>query len=607
MAKVQVENVADSQMLADMAALKAEAEHTREIFIRSQAKWTSFCRSILELSKSLINEQRQPQRDERRIKEVVERMAEYDRLLSLSEADLSSIGHSAVSVETPQPEFYAKFSSHNPDEIQELSQSLSMISQIQNPAMFTALRFDRLKESLLTAPDTKVCAILQALKWRMTHTRRGEPRKEVVRTYVEKDVAGLKDPHIALLKALVARKHNKVAEHVVCFANVLASESLGIRYLMQSSEFISLLIEIMKGEKSDSILRQNALGTLQKLSLHRSAQATMIEGGCVEWITETLRKESETLSDYSFEYSTALLMNLALRTAGKVRCESRQLGIVKVLLDHIEHESLQVKTYINGTLYSLLTRPVIKEQAKEYGMEEMIQHMLGTADEQIEKQLRYILSQLQSEETEECLSDNNEDAMDFEEDEEYETENEEEVDEDIRNSGCPVGEQLLQEFAEGNAIPSEYMSPQVHLYKSSVSSSSAARNLPSAMRSRPKIPRTPMSKEILNLVKKENEVILKNTAHAHKNENADKKKAIVEKVDVPEEKVPEEKAEEVKAGSVTEIDKMTQTQQFRLAFQSRTKIQRTPPKGEKAVASSIAGINPLKAKTADVTNIKKKR
>eukprot|EP00826_Nyctotherus_ovalis_P016892 TRINITY_DN1492_c0_g1_i18.p2 TRINITY_DN1492_c0_g1~~TRINITY_DN1492_c0_g1_i18.p2 ORF type:complete len:112 (-),score=32.13 TRINITY_DN1492_c0_g1_i18:816-1151(-) len=111
-----------------MAALRAEAEYTREKFLRSQAKWTSFCRSILELSKSLISEQRLPQRNERRMKEVVEKIAEYDKLLSLNEADLNDIGHSVVSVETPQPEFYAKFSSHNAEEMQELSQSLSMIS-----------------------------------------------------------------------------------------------------------------------------------------------------------------------------------------------------------------------------------------------------------------------------------------------------------------------------------------------------------------------------------------------------------------------------------------------------------------------------------------------
>lgn len=32
------------------------------------------------------------------------------------------------------------------------------------------------------------------------------------------------------------------------------------------------------------------------------------------------------------------------------------LNIVKVLSDMMEHENLQVRTHVNGTLYSILTR-----------------------------------------------------------------------------------------------------------------------------------------------------------------------------------------------------------------------------------------------------------
>lgn len=30
----------------------------------------------------------------------------------------------------------------------------------------------------------------------------------------------------------------------------------------------------------------------------------------------------------------------------------------------LEHENLQVRTFVNGTLYSLLSRPILREQAK---------------------------------------------------------------------------------------------------------------------------------------------------------------------------------------------------------------------------------------------------
>lgn len=41
----------------------------------------------------------------------------------------------------------------------------------------------------------------------------------------------------------------------------------------------------------------------------------------IKWIARVLRDEGETLSDYSIEYATALLMNLSLRSAGKDKCE----------------------------------------------------------------------------------------------------------------------------------------------------------------------------------------------------------------------------------------------------------------------------------------------
>lgn len=63
------------------------------------------------------------------------------------------------------------------------------------------------------------------------------------------------------------------------------------------------------------------------------------------------------------EYATALLMNLSLRNRGKDECEklTQSVNILKVLSDMMEHENLQVRTHVNGTLYSILTRPNLKQ------------------------------------------------------------------------------------------------------------------------------------------------------------------------------------------------------------------------------------------------------
>jgi hypothetical protein len=82
----------------------------------------------------------------------------------------------------------------------------------------------------------------------------------------------------------------------------------------------------------------------------------------IKWIVETIRDELDSLCDYSLEYATALLMNLSLRNEGKNKCEEIP-DILHVLNELIENENLQVRTHINGTMYSILTRNSMKLQA----------------------------------------------------------------------------------------------------------------------------------------------------------------------------------------------------------------------------------------------------
>lgn len=48
----------------------------------------------------------------------------------------------------------------------------------------------------------------------------------------------------------------------------------------------------------------------------------------IKWIAYILKNEVESLSDYSIEYATALLMNLSLRSAGKDKCEDPEVRIL---------------------------------------------------------------------------------------------------------------------------------------------------------------------------------------------------------------------------------------------------------------------------------------
>ena len=87
----------------------------------------------------------------------------------------------------------------------------------------------------------------------------------------------------------------------------------------------------------------------------------MIKLDMIKWISQVLQKETEQLCDYTIEYATALLMNLSLRSSGKDKCEDPEIELLKVLNELVEHENPQVRTYVNGTLYSIFTRKKLRE------------------------------------------------------------------------------------------------------------------------------------------------------------------------------------------------------------------------------------------------------
>ena len=134
-------------------------------------------------------------------------------------------------------------------------------------------------------------------------------------------------------------------------------------------------------------------------------------------------------------------MNLSLRTAGKQACEDPSLKVIKVLSDLLEHEheSMGLRTYINGTLYSLLTRPKLREEAQALGLGDMLK-TLDLADEDFARQVRYIQQQLHSDALDTAESDVNEEDEEEEEEEEDIEEEEETLEEDGKSL---VGEQLL--------------------------------------------------------------------------------------------------------------------------------------------------------------------
>ena len=75
----------------------------------------------------------------------------------------------------------------------------------------------------------------------------------------------------------------------------------------------------------------------------------MIENEVIRWIVKSLKnvciiliivKEKNSLSEYSYEYATALFMNLSMRQKGKHKCEDPKEEVLSVLNDLLEHENM---------------------------------------------------------------------------------------------------------------------------------------------------------------------------------------------------------------------------------------------------------------------------
>ncbi|KAG2462750.1 ARMC9 protein, partial [Polypterus senegalus] len=160
-------------------------------------------------------------------------------------------------------------------------------------------------------------------------------------------------------------------------------------------------------------------GTLSDKSIHtnerRAAQTAMIQDGIVMWLVNVL-EDTDSLSDYTLEYSVALLMNLCLRTAAKKKCAQHAKHVLKVLSDLLGHENYEIRPYVNGALYSILAIPSIREEAKAMGMEEILRCFCKEGNAEMNRQIEFIIKQLNSAEAyDDGLESDDEDEDDYDE------------------------------------------------------------------------------------------------------------------------------------------------------------------------------------------------
>ncbi|XP_054907208.1 lisH domain-containing protein ARMC9 isoform X1 [Poeciliopsis prolifica] len=281
--------------------------------------------------------------------------------------------------------------------------------------MLPSLDYDKLKNNLVVGSDRLKCLLLQALRWRITRSLPGEQRDTVLQAYISNDLLECYSTNKKTVLHLMKSANEVVRQYTARLINAFASLAEGRIYLSQIPVLVKLLTETLRREEKDSLTRENVLVALQKLSLRRSQQTAMIEDDLIGWLVDELQ-DSDCLSDYTLEYSAALLMNLCLRTKGKRKCAENAKHVLKVLTDLLGHENHEIRPYVNGALYSILCVPSVRQEAKEMSIEEILRCYNREENPDLNRQIEFIIKQLNSGDEEGPESDDEEEEDDNDED-----------------------------------------------------------------------------------------------------------------------------------------------------------------------------------------------
>ncbi|KAH6578179.1 hypothetical protein BASA60_003775 [Batrachochytrium salamandrivorans] len=325
------------------------------------------------------------------------------------------------------------------------------VNSIEKQLDYLAVQSTLLASSTDAKTAHKQAFLLQALRFRLSKDKNGAERRTILDSFIAHDFLDIRKGK-GLILYILGGPSLIVKEQLARLLNTIATDCAGREYLLKKDAYlVPIMLDAMKRETSDSGYRQNLLGALQKLSLRRVAQSIMNKFNTINYLHMIL-KDVDSLSEYTIEYASALMMNLCLRTVGKQQCASNPEQTLSVLNGLIENDNIQVKTYVNGTLYSILSNPEIRDRARAIGMEEQLGYLRQISDDQLVKQIDFVIEKLKTEEDEENICDDISD--DGEEDDNIDEEDglpafeeEEEANEIFPdNTDTLIGDALLESY-----------------------------------------------------------------------------------------------------------------------------------------------------------------
>lgn len=139
--------------------------------------------------------------------------------------------------------------------------------------------------------------------------------------------------------------------------------------------------------------------SFQWSSIKKLAQELLIKYDMIRIIVDVLENKSEVINPQFLEFCVALLVNILLHKDGPRKAEEIREDIMRALINLIESDIINVRSFVHASLYPLLSHQSFRETAKRFGLLENIKFLLENKDSiEHNHQLIYLKEKLEKDE-----------------------------------------------------------------------------------------------------------------------------------------------------------------------------------------------------------------
>lgn len=179
--------------------------------------------------------------------------------------------------------------------------------------------------------------------------------------------------------------------------NELAGDFCGRDYLCTNAKLLSKLAELFISEQPDSENHQCLVGILQKMSLRPKVQKVIATQGVLQNTFKLLKELVSSISDYTLEYLLAMIINVSTNRFVRQLYEAdTENELVETLMLYWDKCPTEIRQFLNGALYSLVSHPQVKKRCVESDLSERIAFENDKRAPAAQKQVEYILEKLAS-------------------------------------------------------------------------------------------------------------------------------------------------------------------------------------------------------------------